>query len=144
MLDFKNPAAILGMIAHGLAWVAFVWLAFWPYSYYGTETTPVGPDGSGGEVVSYSASIIDVNGLGIVIPLLVPVALTAAGFLIVLLVRGRPVKFMVLLWLMAVLMLAFCLLALLSIGVFYVPGALVLLVAALLFSLRSPRRQERY
>ena len=134
----SNRAVVISSaVAHGLAWAAFLWLVFWPYSYQGTRATPIGPDGSGGEVVSVSASMIEINGPGVLIPLLVPVALTAIGLLNVLTWDGRNSRSSILLWVSVVLLIVFCVLAMFSIGMFYLPAALTLLVSAVIMSGRT-------
>ena len=129
--------------AHALAWVAFLWLAFWPYAYQGVSATPVQVDELGNpvgaaqsEVVQHSASLIEVNGIGILAPLLVPVTLTGLALIILLTWRVRGIRNTSALWVTAVALLAFCLLTSLSVGTFFVPSALALTVAAGIFSYR--------
>jgi hypothetical protein len=136
-VKFNRPAVKLSATAHLLAWGAFLFLAFWPYSYQGTEATPVGPDGSGGEVVHVSASLIEVNGWGALIPLLVPVALTALGFVVAWTWDGQNARNKFLMWTFAVLLIVFCGLALFSLGIFYLPGALALLASAIIMPLKG-------
>ena len=127
--------------AHVLAWAAFLWLAFWPYSYRGVTATPVGPDGTGGQDTHLSASFIEVNGLWVVIPLLAPVALTALALIVALIgSRGRAWNKIVL-WVFAVILLAFCGVGMFSIGLLYLPAALALLISAIAFSLRPAERE---
>ena len=131
----KWPIVIFSGVAHVLAWAALLWLAFWPYSYSGTSTTPIGPDGSGGQVVTnLSASLIEVNGWGVLIPLAVPVILTAVG-LVAALAGERPRTWQkLIMWIAAILLVVFCGLGMFSIGMFCLPSALALLAAAIIFS----------
>jgi hypothetical protein len=131
----SNRAVVISSaVAHGLAWAAFLWLVFWPSFYQGTRVTPVGPDGSGGEVVPVSASIIEGNGLGVLVPLLVPVALTAVGLLNALTGDRRNTRSKLLLWASAAPLIVFCGLAMFSIGMFYLPAAVALIVSAVIMS----------
>ena len=134
-MKFSRTVIIVSGVSHTLAWAAFLWLAFWPYSYSGTTVTPIGPDGSGGEVVSVSASIIEINGWGVLIPLLIPIALTAIGLLAAITWDHHQLTNKVFLWVATALLIGFCGLGMFSIGIFYLPAALALLVAAILISL---------
>jgi hypothetical protein len=131
----------LSATAHVLAWVAFLFIAFWfiafwPSSYSGTSTTPVGPDGSGGEVVDRTGSVVEVNGWRVLLPLLVPVGLSAAGLLKALSPGNGTVASKFLMWTFAVLLIGFCVAALASIGMFYLPAALAFLASAITLSLK--------
>ena len=123
-------------LAHALAWAAFLGMAFSPSFYSGTIETAVGPDGAGGDVVSFSASIIDANGWWVLMPLLVPVALTAIGILAAI-TWNHQLRNKVFLWAAAALLAIFCTLGIFSVGVFFVPAALALLVAAILMALAA-------
>ena len=63
--------------------------------------------------------------------LLVPVILTGTALLAIHLANKSQTRRVVLLWGPVVLLLGFCFVAILSIGPFYLPAALVLFVAAL-------------
>ncbi|HZA22537.1 MAG TPA: hypothetical protein VFA32_08035 [Dehalococcoidia bacterium] len=142
-MKFNRPAVKLSATAHVLAWGAFLFLAFWPYSYQGTEAAPVGPDGSGGEVVHVSASLIEANGWGALIPLLVPVALTALGLAVVWTWDGQKARNQLLVWVLAAMLVVFCGLAMFSLGIFYLPAALALLASAIVISLkRGPTARQ--
>ena len=130
----SKTVIIVSGLSHALAWIAFLWLAFWPYSYSGTTITPVGPDGAGGGIVAVSASIIEINGWVVLIPLLIPVVLTAMGLLAAI-TWNHQLRNKVFLWVATVLLIGFCGLGMFSIGIFYLPAALALLVAAITMSL---------
>ena len=130
----NRTVIIVSGLSHALAWLPFLWLALWPYSYSGTATIPIGPDGSGGESVSLSASIIEINGWRVLIPLLIHVALTAIGLLAAI-TWNHQLRNKVFLWVATVLLIGFCGLGMLSIGIFYLPAALALLVGAITMSL---------
>ena len=115
--------------AHALTWAVSLWLAFGPV-YQGTSATPVGPDGTGGEVTQFSESLIAANGPGALIPMGIPLALTALGLLAVVYWNGGPAGRRVMLWVLAIALLAFCVVGLMSVGLFYLPAALALIVAA--------------
>ena len=80
-----------------------------------------------------AATLVGENGTWVILLLCVPVALSALGLGASL--RGRRV----LLWVSAVVLLGFVVLGGFSIGLFYVPAALALLVAAGLTEARGPR-----
>ena len=138
----------LTALSHALAWAAFLWLALWPHAYQGVSATPVQVAESGNhaaatesELVRHSASIVEVNGLWVLIPLFVPVALTGLALAALLTWKGGIVGIVSILWLLTIALLAFCLLASLSFGAFYTPSALALIIAASILSLklRLPR-----
>ena len=138
-----SAPVVSAAVAHALAWIAFLWLAFWPYSYRGVSATPVQVDELGNpvgtapsEVVRYSASFVEANGLEALVPLLIPVTLTGLALIVLLTWRIRRVGIAFALWLLTVVLLAFCLLGYLSFGVLYVPAALALIVAAAILSFR--------
>ena len=131
-----------------LAWFAFLWLALWPHAYQGVSATPVQVDELGNpvgvaesEVVRYSASLVEANGVGALIPLSIPLILTGLALMALLSWRGRSAGIVTILWVLAVVQLTFCLLASLSFGATYFPSALVLVIAAAIvsFRLRLPR-----
>ena len=146
-----RSAIIPAAVAHLAAWIAFMFLLLWPI-YQGSVTSEVpalesdgtgrppvalAPDASSQEV-RLSESILEVNGPWVLIPLSVPVVLTAAGLLAALIARGRRTR-LALLWLTAVLLLGFCVLTGFSIGMFSLPAGLVLLAAAIILSVNGRR-----
>jgi hypothetical protein len=157
-----NAAIISSAIAHALAWLASLWLAFWPVAYQGVsatavEVTPEMVEGRPGPALQQmppvaqrtpipatgqprrtSASLIEVNGLRVLALLLIPVALTGLALLAALVRHRHQTGSRVYLWASAFLFLAFCAMAIFSIGAFYLPAALVLLVAAVAGSRRKP------
>ena len=131
--------------AQAFAWAALVFLALWPYSYQGTSAiaVSVNPDLQSTAVLqqsesptsleqqNFNASLIDVNGPGVLLALLIPVAITAIGLSAVAFKSLNRRLRRGLLWGSPVLMLVFCGLALFSIGAFYLPAAAALIVAAI-------------
>lgn len=84
-----------------------------------------------------SASIIEGNGLGVLVPMLVPVALTAIGLLNALTRERRNTISKFLMGASAVLLMAFCGLAMFTIGMFYLPAAVALAASAVIMSVRA-------
>jgi hypothetical protein len=144
----KLPRFILiwPLLAHGAAWAAFLWLLLWPFSYRGVSVTstqqgvgkvPVAP-----VATHFSESIIEVNGPVVLIPLFVPVALTGLALLAVWVWNASPIVKRLSLWALAAVCLVFCVLGALSIGVFYLPAALALLITAIVGTFQPPTRRR--
>ncbi len=129
--------------AQACAWAALFFLAFWPNFYQGMsaiaaiselESTAVLQRAESPTSLSqqdFHASLIDVNGRGVLLILLIPVAITAVALNAVAFQRLNRGLRIGLLWGSTVLMLVLCALALFSIGAFYVPAAAALIVAAI-------------
>jgi hypothetical protein len=105
-------------VAVALAAAATAWLLLWPCSYSGARSHP------DGTTTQTCTSLVAVNGWRVAWLLAIPVAITALGLLSA--IRGRRAITLTL----ALLMLASCVVAILSIGIFYLPSAVALLVAA--------------
>ena len=104
-------------IAHILAWVATIFFLFGPaYS---------GSDGD-------TATLIAVNGLWAALLIVIPVALTAINVIATLPNPAKPRLMLTLRWISFSVLLAFCAVSILSIGVFYLPATIATLVAAIL------------
>ena len=116
--------------AHAFAWAAGGWLAFAPV-YQGASQTASLLGEPAGEIVRHTSTLIEQNGLQVVPLLLAPIVLTAIALLALRLTNDRHAVRRVLLWVPVALLLGFCVLAILSIGIFYLPAAIALLVAAI-------------
>ena len=141
----RDPPLSAAIVAHALAWAAFLWLALWPFSYRGVTATPV-PSGSGNVAVTTytSASIIEANGWWVLIPLFVPVVLSGLALVVVLWFAGvnsLPKRFT--LFGLTIACLVFCMLGYLSFGVLFLPAALAMLITAFLSLYQAPRKGRR-
>ena len=100
------------VVAHILTWAVLLFIAF-------------------GEVYSSGRSGLEVNGSYIFVPLMVPVVLTGIPIAALRFMDRRNLKRSLLLWIPFVLLTVFCVLAVWSIGIFCLPSAILLLVAAI-------------
>ena len=133
-------------VALGEVWLALVaasaaclFLIWWPDAY--TEAvTEAGSDGPR-RAFTQSASLIEVNGPRVIAVLLVPVALALMGLGIVFM-RGQWRWARWLLWGVTLLAWAFSLLGSFSVGLFYLPTAAFLLLAALVMPPARPPVKE--
>jgi hypothetical protein len=110
-MRLTRVAAFGGLL---LALAAGLGLALWPCAYQGIEAT-----GGANPEQQVCASVVQANGVGV----LGVLALAVVGLVAV---RGRHR------WLLVVVMVvlvAFCVLALASIGLFYLPAAIALIIA---------------
>ena len=133
---------ISALVAHVLAWAAGVWFVFGPL-YVGESVTPTLPGQAGGEATQLSATAVEANGLSIIWLLLMPILLTGIGLLAIQLTYKRRTSRRVLLWGIVAVLLGFCMVAIFSIGVFYLPAAFALLVAAATDSVDQATDEEK-
>ena len=77
----------------------------------------------------HSATLVEANGLYVIALLIVPVLLTGLALLSFRLTTMSQTVHRVLLWGPTLVLLGFCVVAIFSIGVFYLPVAFALLVA---------------
>ena len=127
-MNFRDLALTAASISHLLAWVAFVLLVFVPvYSGASVTVTPAGAIPS--QPVQATATFIEVNGWGVLPFILVPVAISGAGLLGVILVGPGRVLRRAPLGISTLLLLGFCIASSYSIGIFYLPAALAMAVS---------------
>lgn len=89
------------------------------------------------EVTRHTATLVEVNGLWVLWLLLIPVLLSGLALLSIRFTHAGQARRRAFLWLAALALLALCVVGILSIGMFYLPTALALLVAAVADSLNS-------
>ena len=109
--------------------------------YQGVSQTAVTPGGVASESTRVTATFVEVNGLGVLSLLMVPVALTALALLAALITGVGFARRRVLLWVSSVLLLGACAVAIFSIGLFYLPAAVALIVSAVAGSRRTLVRE---
>lgn len=107
----------------GLAAAASATLAFAPFTAQQDAVQSIGPGSVSppAAVRITHASLFDTQGSAVLIPLAVPIGLTTAGFAYQ---RWRGVMVV-----MAALLWGFCVLGALSIGLFYIPSHIALVIA---------------
>ncbi len=109
--------------------------------YRGATLAATRPGEPPAEPVMHSATLIEVNGAGAILPLLIPVLVTGVAVLALYVTRPRRPTRRILLWIPAIVLMSFCLVAILSVGVVYVPAAIALLCGAVLQSIGGDRPQ---
>ncbi len=119
-----------------LAWIAFiaalgasVMLIFLPI--YQGQTTPAINAITGevtGQSVTTTATLLEVNGVRVIILLLIPPLLAGLGLLVVLRARRFRQLFV---WIAAFLLAVFVLITGFSIGIFYVPAMILAMTCAI-------------
>jgi hypothetical protein len=104
-----------------LALAAGVGLALWPCAYQGIEaqSTP----GGARQERQLCATLVEMNGVDVLAVLALPVLLAGVGLAMV--HAGRRVILLT----VTVALVAFCLLALASVGLYYAPAAVALVIA---------------
>ena len=125
-----RAATVSAWVSHALAWAAGVFLAFVPV-YQGESVEATLPGEPAGETTPYTATLVEVNDLNVLWVLFAPILLTGIALAGLRLTNNRQAIRKALLWVPVVLLLGFCMAAILSIGIFYLPAALALLIAAI-------------
>ena len=136
-----DPAIISAVIGHALAWAAAIWLAVGP-TYQGASVAAVTSGGAASEPIRVTATLIEVNGLSVLPLLLMPVLLTAMAVLFAMLIHAGLTRRGVPLLASAVLLLGFCAVGIASIGLFFLPAAITLVLSGVI-ALGQSRRQRR-
>lgn len=145
----RRLALAISLFAHVWAWGALLFLLFWSGSYSGVSETATAVNSAANVPSSepfirvepviapetFSASLVEVNGRRIIPILAVPIALTVVAVMGSILLRGKPKLGMTLLWTSTIAAVLFSALGLLSIGLFYFPAALAMILAAVVGSL---------
>ena len=121
------------LLAHLFAWAATLFFLFWPV--YGGNSAGAGE--SGGSVSG--STLIEVNGLWAALLITLPIIFTAIALIASLPGAAHPRIMLILRWAMFALILLFCAAGSLSIGIFYIPAAIGVFVAAT--TARSDARQ---
>jgi hypothetical protein len=149
----RKWALTAALVGHIFAWAALLVLIFWTGLYSGESTTAVAVNSTGSQsqatltfveaettTESLSASVVDIHGLRIVPILALPVALTAAAAMAVVLLTTRPRFGISLAWTCTIAIVVFSLLSASSIGLFYFPAAMALIPASLLASISDANK----
>ena len=129
----RRIVLVLSTLAHAWTWGVGLFHVFHPNAYGGASAvSAASPDGTATTIVvtGLSASLIEMNGLSVLLALLAPIVLSGLFLAVALLEPGGRAATITLLWLTALAMLGCCVLAAASIGVGYAPGALAMLAAA--------------
>ena len=138
-MNLRDLALTAASISHLLAWVAVVLLVFVPV-YSGASATATSAGAIPSQPVQATATFIEVNGWGVLPFILVPVAISGAGLLGVILVGPGRVLRRAPLGISALLLLGFFIAGSLSIGIFYLPAALAMAVS---WAISLGQRRER-
>jgi hypothetical protein len=136
MTSPRPPGTVAVAAGVGLAVAATLWLVLWPCSYVGVTAVPADPVGPAPAAERVCASLIAANGWWVLGLLSVPVALTVVGLLASLGGIGWLV------WGVAAVLLGFCVIGAFSVGLYYAPSVVALVVAAVRVGQYGPRRAE--
>ena len=156
-----RPSRWAPLTAHGLAWAGFFGVLLGPFGY-GSQTITVFPDGGGTWSIGHGPGpLILYLGVGEVMLLLAPVALTGLGVWLAWRRRAGPVRTRLTLWGLALAVLAYCWIAISYvdfvtalahrspgtsfdiveiefIGGLFMPAAVALIVSAIIVSFSKP------
>ena len=122
------------LLAHIFAWAATLFFLFWPV-YSGVSVRP----GESGTSSVSGKTLIEVNGLWAALLIVLPIIFTAIALIASLPGAAHPRIMLILRWTAFALMVLFCAAGILSVGVFYIPAAIGVFVAAT--TARSGARQ---
>jgi len=126
---------VIAAVAVVLAVAGAVWLIVWPCAYSGVTVIST-VDGVEESRTTICRSFLEANDTSVLLILLVPVLLAAAGFVGAR--TGRRGLFIA----SAMLLLLFCFLGTLSVGLWFVPSAIAMLVGVAWMA-RPGRRPRR-
>jgi cytochrome bd-type quinol oxidase subunit 2 len=127
--SIANALAGIGLL---LAVGALLFLTFWTGFYHGEAVSP-----DGNVVQETSASLIEENGMDVLGVLIFPVVLSLIGLLASF---SQTKAGKIGMWVSAILLLLFGLVTWISLGPFYLPAGLTLVIAAI--SARTSNRQQ--
>jgi hypothetical protein len=132
-MRLRRTTIISAAIAHGLSWAALLFLVFWPATYQGVSAIPEPSSGieQPAEQERFTASLIEVNGWDVLPVLFIPILLSGVGLVAALTRNTHPMVGRIALWGSVAFILVFCLIGIFSIGMFYLPSALALIIAAI-------------
>ena len=116
---------IAALLAHIFAWAATLFFLFWPV-YSGVSASP----GESGVSRVSGETLIEVNGLWAALLIVLPIIFTAIALIASLPSAAHPRIMLILRWTAFALMVLFCAAGILSIGIFYIPAAIGVFVAA--------------
>jgi len=123
-VDERRISKVAGVVAIVLSVLAAAWLAFWPCFYQGSSVKVNAQTGTT-TTRTFCTSLIAENGMRVALYLAIPILITTVAVILARAGQRRPALAL------AFLFLGLCVLGAFSIGLFFVPAALVLLVAAL-------------
>ncbi len=115
-----------------------LWMALGPvYRGVSVTATPAGETAINDATTRHTATLVEANGFWVIWLLAVPILLSGMALLTIRFTDVGQARRKALLWLPALVLMAFCVVGIFSIGVFYLPAALALLCAAIAGSLDS-------
>jgi len=117
----QKISEISAMIAILLTWIPFLFFLFMP-AYRGNEITLVG-------TVQKTATLVEMNGFWVIWLLLIPISLSCMATVGVIMTRLSRRRRLIMMWMGTSLLFSFCLIGLGSIGLFYLPSLLMLVLA---------------
>jgi len=133
---------LLTCLSFFLSVAAGLFLAFGPVYQGVTTYSGSSVDLSGGSTTREGLSLIEVNGLWVAWLLAVPFALSGIGLALAYTGKTRSGYGKAYLWIASVSLLAACVAGLMTIGMFYLPTAFLMLAAAITQSRKSSKRED--
>ena len=132
----NHIALFLATTSHALSWAAYLWIVFRPHAQRSVSTGPLGVAGNGAaerQVVVEYVTLTQVDGYLVLIPLFIPVLVTALALLFMLTRKKRRTANALVIWSLTAILLVFCGLGYYGFGIFYLPAAITLTAAAVTF-----------
>jgi hypothetical protein len=140
MAWFRRIEAISGVAAGALGLVALGVALFAPLGTQSGCTTSLAPDGSTQtDCSTTSVSILQIQGLVSLLPAIILFAAPLIGIAVFALLHSLGRGSLILLWISVAVLCVAIFLAILSIGIFFAPSALLALLAAITGSLPDRR-----
>ena len=124
-----------------MAWAAGLWMVFGPV-YQGVSVPATIAGEPAGEATRHTHTLVEANGLWVLWLLLIPVVMSGLVLVAIALTSPGQARRKALLWTLALALLVFCVVGIFSIGLFYLPALVALLVAAVTDSLKGSADAE--
>ena len=141
MLKRASVTVLSAGAAHALAWGVGLWMAFGPV-YHGVSVPATTAGEPAGDATRHTLTLVEANGLWVLWLLLIPVVMSGLALVAIAITMPGWTGRKALLWTPTLALLVFCVVGIFSIGLFYLPALVALLIAVGTDSLKGSTDAE--